>query len=281
VNFPEDDPKLMARLILFLYTEDFPAWDYSEPQLPAWNRHQQKACPASTTKWMNSLRSLLHSSDRTDTVFINSSHAKIFEKDYRESLTTIVLIHTLAVKMEVPKLEIKVRQEYLKVTSGLPHSKCKKSGETDFLTSIKTIYRTTSDTDRSLRDIALFAVQGRLKRLRECTATKGEGDDDDKNFRKTLLSMPEFAVELLTFNQRGRSFWCDHCKRRSFGNYVCACGMRDLCGDSLCIYRLKWKGVGCRYCAIAGRVRTAKAEDPPRGTAGFADEVVVVTNCAV
>jgi hypothetical protein len=262
VDFPEDDPKLIARLILFLYMDHFPAWNHTSDNQEgsAWTypNRQREGCPVLTTKWMDSLRSLLHLSDN---VFINGSDAEIYEQDYGESLATVVSVHALAVKMDVPKLATAAQQEYLKAKTGLPHSNCVDRREDDFLTSIKIVYQTTLDTDRSLRDIALFAVQRRLAKLRECISKDLE-DDEDTKFRETLSSTPEFAVELLTFNQHGKAVQCNKCKRMSAAILYCACGMRGLCGYGDCVNKAYWTDFKCILCGGAGIHASAKLGPP-------------------
>lgn len=278
MNFPEDDPKLIVRLILFLYTKYFPEWGSCNSR--------REVYMAPITMWMCYILRLLHP---FDTAFINSSDAEIYEQDCRESLATVALVHALAVKMDVPKLAMTAQQEYLKARIVLPHSKCVDSSEKDFLASIKIVYQTTLDTDRSLRDFALFAVQSRLAKLRKCISKDQEGDDEDIMFREMLSSTPEFAVELLTFNQHGKqfrkmlfmpefagasrtsgkSFGCDQCKRTSYGSYSCACGMQDRCGYIDCTNKLYWTPITCIFCVRDSMLRSARLEDLLLGEASM------------
>jgi hypothetical protein len=139
VDFPEDDLQLIARLILFLYTGYLPSWSQDS--------QEQEGCPAPTMRWMGSLRKMLRPSED---VFINCFDEEIYEQDHGESMATVVLLHALAVKLDVLKLEMEARMEYLIAKTRLPYSKCVGGRGNDFLNSLKLVYQKTLDTDRIL-----------------------------------------------------------------------------------------------------------------------------------
>ncbi|ERF68885.1 hypothetical protein EPUS_04537 [Endocarpon pusillum Z07020] len=151
VDFPEDDPKLIARLIFFLYTEYYPVWKPGQAQ--------GNARTVASSKWMKSLRELLHSED----IFINKEQGEIYESVGTESLATDTWMHELAGRLDVPKLAAEAQKNYGQAISRLEALHTMGSEDyclmEDFATSVKVVYQTTSATDRRLRDIALFSVQ--------------------------------------------------------------------------------------------------------------------------
>jgi hypothetical protein len=132
VDFPEDDPKLIARLILFLYMDYYPVRNNKTAGLDD--------SPAPVVEWMGSLRRLLRPSND---IFVHPLDAHIFKLLGTESMTTDVLMHALADKYEAPKLATKARQDYLHAIIRLDRDE----SMGDFVTSVRIVYQKTSNTD--------------------------------------------------------------------------------------------------------------------------------------
>lgn len=224
MDFPKDDPKLIARLILFLYTEYYPVWKPGQAQ--------GNARTVASSKWMKSLRKLLHSED----IFINKEQGEIYESVGTESMATDTWMHALADRLDVPKLAAEAQKNYGQAISRLEALHTMGSEDyclmEDFATSVKVVYQTTSATDRRLRDIALFSVQDCLSWL--WSSSLADIDEQDELLLGLLRSTPEYAIELLAIDIKRVVVWCELCQRKSSVVNLCSCGMRGLCGRNDC-----------------------------------------------
>ncbi len=213
--------------------------------------------PAAGAKWWEPLRRLFCSSGN---IFIHEGDAKIFKLEERESMATNSLIHALADRLEVPKLARAARNDYLQAGNRLIEAGTTTDFVEDFTNSVRVVYQTTSDTDRRLRDITLFACQERLKTLQKSVCEKTESASDGL-LLELLRSTPEFALELLKIDMRRTLFWCVKCQKKSSGPGPCICGMRGICGQNLCFLTAAWIGIRCTHCKKSGSCRKATAED--------------------
>ncbi|KAF7504601.1 hypothetical protein GJ744_002028 [Endocarpon pusillum] len=244
VDFPEDDPKLIARLILFLYTEYYPVWKPGQAQ--------GNAGKVASSQWMKSLRELLHSED----IFINKEQGEMCESMGTESMAIDTWMHALADRLDVPKLAAEAQKNYGQARSRM-EDLCSVE---DFAASVKVVYQTTSTTDRRLRDIALFSVQedlGWLQRSSSVTDT----DEEDEWLLDLLRSTPEYAIQLLAIDVKRVVVWCELCQRKISVVNLCSCGMRGLCGDVDCTTGA-WTSISCWLCGKTGGWRKATMDDP-------------------
>lgn len=220
VHFPEDNPKLIARLILFLYTNHY-------PRIADGDEDDCKVAADRNERWFSSLRSLLNQS--TD-IFNLSFEDETLQTWDTDSMLVHALMHALADKFDVPNLLEQARRNYDQA------AKCFQVGRVcfnDFAESVKIVYRTTGNDDRRLRDITLSAARVELEVMRNADT---EEDPDEQNvlFRDLLLSTPEYAVELLITNLRKTPVKCQTCQDTDFQRNKCSCGLGDDCRDDYC-----------------------------------------------
>jgi hypothetical protein len=245
VTFPEDDPKVIARLILFLYTSYYL---HKTPDTDA-----DDDLDANET-WFNCLRSLHRPSDD---VFIYETDAKIFEAWNIDGLATDAKMHALADRLDVPKLATEARKNHLQAKVRLESYEYLE----EFFQSVTVVYATTSSTDRRLRDIAVFAIHKQLDALQDSENENGDTKEDDL-LRKLLVSTPQYTLELLTINVKKFHVWCDAChKKFTRTATTCACGMRGFCGDEDC-RNGDWSNIECVTCKEFGSCRKTAPEDP-------------------
>lgn len=244
MDFPEDDPKLIARHILFLYTKYYPH--------EIGDRDVHASLEANEV-WFKCLRALLSPSDD---IFVHEREVEIFEEWSADGLATDATMHALADRFDVPKLAFEARKNYLRAKMVLEDYRCPR----DFVQSVKVVYTTTRSTDRRLRDIALYAVQQDLESLRK---SENETDDHEGNqiIRRLLVSTPQYALELLTIDLGLCHIWCEKCQMKYFcATSPCACGMRGVCGNESCTDE-DWSNMTCKFCDNVGICRKAAPED--------------------
>lgn len=181
VNFPDDDPKSIARLILFLYTENYPLWrkytllEDSSPR---------------TAEWFECLQSLLRSSKTSN----HSEKVEDTEVEQAGSMATDASIHALADRLEVPKLAIEARKSYLQARTRIAEARLLPELWQDFFSSVKIVYDTTLESDRRLRDVCLFTMETQLQILQAHGIQGGEEDHStDVLIRELLASVPRYA----------------------------------------------------------------------------------------
>jgi BTB/POZ domain len=243
VDFPEEDPKLIARLILFLYTNYYPLW-----QNPYHEGDEQKA----NAKWFKALRSLLAPSDDP---FLLPVEAKGFPDSYGDSLAIDAAMHNLADKYDIPKLAVEARRNYMQARKRLI---CWYPVFEVFAESVKIVYQTTTPTDRRLRDIALLVGQDTLEDMRVIREFEEEAEDGPL-MKELLMGTPEFALELLTIDLKIVRVVCDDCETPYFVSDICDCGGRGICGKKKCTDD-PWKGMRCNFCQKVGGCRRPKLE---------------------
>lgn len=247
MEFVEEDPKLIARLLLFLYTNYYPH------MIGFVDAHES---PNANQIWFEHLRALLSPSDDTS---VHEADDKVFRKWQMDGMATNAAIHALADRLDVSGLAMKARKAYLQAEPRI-HEDHDFEGFEDFAQSIRVVYSTTSSIDRRLRDIALFAMLACLHGLRR---SENENDDDEEArlTRKLLASTPQYALELLTMDVSKCHTWCEKCQMKSPSTAgTCFCGMRGICGQSECADE-KWSIVRCGNCMEVGGCRKAVPED--------------------
>lgn len=133
VDFPDDDPKSIARLILFLYTEYYPVWIK--------DANDEDSSPR-TAEWFGCLQSLLDSSRRS----VDSENVEDAKVEQAGSMAIDASVHALADRLDIPKLAVEARKPYLQARNRLTENGLLPELWQDFFNSVKIVYDTTLDT---------------------------------------------------------------------------------------------------------------------------------------
>ena len=217
-DLPDDDPKMVARLLLFLYTRRYPVRGTEE-----WQELDNEHYYAHRKQ----LASVIGCNDNEDEI-------------PRISLCVEATVHGLAEKYVVPrlkKLSIEAYQASAKIKVWSPQT------IEQFTRSIKIVYSTTKPSDQ-LRDFVIWKTQ--IKYL-----TKPYFNA----FQELFTSNGDFAWDLVTRCKSKTWVWCKVCEASvMLFQRDCMCGMMGFCQQSAVCG--KWEDLMCTTCHTIGQCQS-------------------------
>lgn len=226
VDLPDDDPKIVARLLLFLYTGGYPVHLTEE-----WHRLNNENYYA----YRKQLASVIRCNDNEDEIPTSS-------------LCVEAAVHGIAEKYVVPRLKELSAEAYQECMDAKWNKRCPET-IAEFIRSIKIVYNTTKPSDR-LRDFVVWQTQ-----IDYLTTVHFRA------FQELFTSNGDFAWDLVAKGKAKQWVWCNRCKGnvqlRHFERY-CLCGMMGFCYESdVCG---NWEKLMCTDCYKVGQCQS----EPPR-----------------
>jgi hypothetical protein len=215
---PDDDPKIVARLLVYLYTKSYPILGRSK-WLDLDNEHYYA--------YRKKLAFLMGCNDSNDDI-------------PKTSLSVEVAVHGLAEKYMIPKLKQLSREAYQMIVQR--QAWCPQATQ-QFITSISTIYKTTRPSD-PLREFVVWMTQ-REHWMRPSFSA----------FQELISSEGSFAWDLASKGMARPWVWCRDCGAAlDLPREICQCGMMGYCVQSVVCG--KWKMLACPVCGMIGQCQS-------------------------
>ncbi|KPI40226.1 uncharacterized protein AB675_7475 [Cyphellophora attinorum] len=250
IDLPEDEPEMVARVLLHIYTGQYESGCAEEPdsQLP----HLDNIASAT----VQSSQSDRHNHERND----NSQGDDGDEKDEVKPPklnSGNVMIHVkmfaVAVKYGIPGLRDQARKAFAGTFSCWSDVWCldKLPKVEEIITAV---YRTTPSQERELRDLCVVQA---LVEMIKCKSCKGTGS---RSLLKSLEDVPEFGADLACYrlgdpNRKGDlAYQCSECYAEVawiIGPCACRKWGGNICMEVACVNARRAATV-CYECGAKG-----------------------------